>query len=121
MSDAHSDPDLLDLDDLPDTATLGHLASDPMIAGMAKGIRGLGRWAKRQHSYHKDLRALAVWVVGSVLVGAFGMVTTVVGSAVYIGARMERVEALGARVAILEERAWGSSGHTKRSDDDGGE
>jgi hypothetical protein len=114
----HSDPDLLDLDDLPDTATLSAHAADPAIAGISKGVRALGRWAKRQHAYHKDLRALAVWVVGSVLVGAFGMVTTVVGAAVYVGARMERVEALGARVANLEARTYG---HAKRPDDDGGE
>lgn len=121
-TDGHSDPDLLDLDDVPDTATLIAAAADPSTHDLAKGLRALGRWAKKQHAYHKDLRALAVWVVGSVLVGAFGMVTTVIGAAVYVGARMERVEALGARVALLEERTWASNGgHAKRPDDDGGE
>lgn len=122
MSDDHPDPDLLELDDVPDTAALIAASADPTTHDLAKGLRALGKWAKRQHAYHQDLRSLAVWVVGSVLVGALGMVTTVVGAAVYVGARMERVEALGARVAMLEERSWSSNtGHAKRPDDDGGE
>lgn len=121
MSEEHSDPDLLDLDDVPDTATLGALASDPAIVGLTKGVRGLARWAKRAHADRREMRAMARWVVAAVLSGAFGMVLTIVSAAMYLGARMERIEALGERVAMLEERAWAGAGHTKRPTDDGGE
>ena len=111
MSD--SDPDLLDLDDVPDTATLGGLAADPAIVGLTKGLRGLGRWAKRAHADRKELRAMTRWVVAAIVSGAFGMVCTIVASAMYLGARMERIEALAGRVERLEERQW--DGHASHA------
>ena len=120
MSEEHSDPDLLDLSDVPNTATGMGVGE---IAGLVKGVRGLGRWAKRQHAERKELRSLALWVIGAVVSGAFGMVCTIVGASVYLGARMERIEALAGRVERLEERQW--DGHTShastRRPDDGGE
>ena len=107
MTDDHSDPDLLDLSDVPDTAS-GMQPSD--VAGLVKGVRGLGRWAKRQHSASKELRSLAQWVVAAVLSGALGMVCTIVGASMYLGARMERIEALADRVATLEARVWDGRG-----------
>ena len=120
MSDEHSDPDLLDLSDVPDTATGMGVGE---IAGLVKGVRGLGRWAKRQHEDRKALRSMAQWVIAAVLSGAVGMVATIVGASMYLGARMERIEALAERVATLEARQWdGHASHTStRRPDDGGE
>lgn len=128
-TDGHSDPDLLDLDALPDTAT-GMRPAD--VAGLIKGVHGLSRWAKRVHKERKDaaqdaedmrreIWRLGLWILGAVVSGVIAMVGATATAALYVGARMERVEALGARVATLEERAWAGAGHTKRPTDDGGE
>jgi hypothetical protein len=112
MTEDHSDPDLLDLSDIPETGT-GMAPAD--MAGLVKGVRGLGRWAKRAHSDRKELRQMARWVVASVVSGAFGMVCTIVGASLYLGARMERIEALADRVERLEARQWDTT-HTARSE-----
>lgn len=105
MSD--SDPDLLDLDDLPDTARVGN---DPLLAAVAYSrlrevIAGLGRWAKRQQKERAELKSLARSLVLAVAAGAIGVMTSMLGAALYVGGRMERFEALGERVQRLEARA----------------
>jgi hypothetical protein len=116
MSEGPSDPDLLDLDDLPDTGTA---MSPPDMHGLVKGVRGLGRWAVRQHAERKWLRSTAFSILAAVVAGALGMIGTVVGAALYIGSRLERVESLGHRVEVLEERAWQAhAGSTKRADEE---
>lgn len=119
-TDGHSDPDLLDLDDVPDTATLIAAEADPTVHNLAKGLRALARLAKKQHHFNQDLRAVGMWIVGTFAAGTLGVMATTLGVGLYVGGKMERYDSLGGRVAALEERAW-HAGHTKRPDDDGGE
>lgn len=120
MSEGPSDPDLLDLDDLPDTETVG---TGP-LSGMRTAIRGLGRWAvktaKARGEERKELtaereyiRGLATKVIVAVVTGALGMMGTVIGGAFYVGVRLERFETMGRRLDRLEERAW--TGTTTRT------
>lgn len=95
MSEGPSDPDLLDLDDLPDTARVG--VSDPLFARALKALHGLSRWAKRQHAERKseaeeatkaadtrraEMRELRLWFAGlalSALTSAAGLLWQVRG------------------------------------------
>lgn len=119
MSEGPSDPDLLDLDDLPDTGTFVDGSHDP--GGMYRllgGVKALGRWATRTAKARKDeqdaaklerdyIRGLAFKIIGTVVAGALGMIGTVVAAAIYIGSRLERFESYGPRLSRLESAILG--------------
>ena len=104
MSDGHSDPDLLSLEDIPDTGTGMAL---PDLGRLVRGVQGLKRLAIRHHSERKWLRTTAMTILGTVVVGAVGMIGTVIGAALYVGARLERYETNGRRIDRLERAMLG--------------
>ena len=124
MNDA--DPDLLDLDDLPDTSRIG--VADPLFARALKALHGLSRWAKRVTNERNDEAEArqkesaetkaAIRGVGRSVIGGSGAVIVGLVSAGWYAAtlvaevraesRALRDDVAELRTAIerVEERQW---------------
>lgn len=125
MSEGPSDPDLLDLDDLPDTAGVAGTDSTAVITRLARAVAGLGRWARRQASAARLVRQLVLAVVGG-----SGVVVVAIGGAIatYSSGRAEEraerealrsdVAELRAAIDRVEERQWGGGDRWRRTDTD---
>lgn len=121
MSEGPSDPDLLDLDDLPDTASIG--AADPLTARIAKAVGGLGRWARRQASAARLVRQLVLAVIGGsgvVVVAIAGAIATYSAGRAEERAEREALRAdvseLRAAIERVEERQWTDGDRWRRTD-----
>ena len=101
MSEGPSDPDLLDLDDVPNTGSI-RMASDlgPQIAILIEAVRGLLRWAKRQATAKRELRA---WALGAIFT-VIGAAVTIIWQAAVLTAAVESMER---RLVQIESRQWG--------------
>jgi hypothetical protein len=119
-----SDPDLLDLDDLPDTASIGQ----PAAAGRLRdAIAGLLRWARRTASERRSERAQVRGVIIAVLSGS-GAVVVALATAIWYGATLaaesrtearalrEDVSELRAAIERVEERQWSGGDRWRRTD-----
>jgi hypothetical protein len=109
MSEGPSDPDLLDLGDIPDTGTGMAL---PDMGGLVRGTNALKRLALRHHAERRLFRTLAWSLLVAVVGGAAGMVGTTLWAAFYVGGRMERFEAHGRRISQLEVAIFGTDEST---------
>lgn len=92
MSEGPSDPDLLDLEGLPDTASVAGVRDGGMTARIVEAVKSLARWATRQHLAQKrateeaeetertrkaEMRELRLWllgILGTVLVSVAGAI-----------------------------------------------
>ncbi len=108
MSEGPSDPDLLDLSDLPNTGSIA-AATDlgPQVRIIGRGVEGLLRWAKRVQKERHELKGLLWRGIIAIVLGALGMMTTVAGFGVYLGIRLERMGELERKVARLESNVYG--------------
>lgn len=123
MSEGPSDPDLLNLDDLPDTGTV----ETPTMARMLDAVRALARWQRRQHGERKADRAQVATVTRSVLAGS-GTVVVALATALWYAAtlvaevraetRALREDVTEVRDAIerVEERQWTGGDRWRRVD-----
>lgn len=118
MSEGPSDPDLLDLDDIPTTGSI-RMAADvqPQVAVLTEAIRGLIRWAKRVQKERHELKGLLWRGIIAIVLGALGMMTTVAGFGVYLGIRLERMGELERKVARLENNVYGVDGVSTASEE----
>lgn len=124
MSEGPSDPDLLDLDDLPDTGSIGEPHA---VARLFDAVRSLGRWAKRTSSERKSERAQVRGVIVAVL-GGSGAVVVALATAIWYGATLaaesrtearalrEDVAELRAAIERVEERQWTGGDRWRRVD-----
>lgn len=96
-----------DMDDIPDTGTGVHgrlLATEIRVAGLTRDQKQLEEKLSR---YDSRLERL-FWVV---LAGSLGVMTTVVGGAIYIGGQFQTIRDLDRRVTRIEDRPTLSSTH----------
>lgn len=94
-----ADLSTLDLDD-----DLSHVPRTPEPREIPTLVRELVRITSAHGRALRAMRRLVWGVVLAVLVGSLGVVVTVAGAALWLGGRMERLEALTERVSRLEDR-----------------
>lgn len=116
MSEGPSDPDLLDLGDIP-TGTFRTTTPDPVhLEQLSEVVRGLGRWARRQAKWQSLVRGLLATSLLSIGGGIWWGASTLTELQAESRANREDIAEIRAAIERIDERQWAEGERWHRVD-----